>query len=590
MYHTNISGGAFTKELIEVVRIIIEEELITTVFQPIVSLSDGKVFAYEALSRIVDKELEINIETMFKIADAMRRSWELETLCRTKALNNAARKPKEAKLFLNVNANIIYDEKFIGGFTTKRLLEYKFDPSDIAFEITERTMPSRPDAFLTAINHYKEQNYAIAIDDVGSGFSGLNLIVEANPNFLKMDMSLVRDIDKDNIKISLCRALVDFCRNTKINLIAEGIETEEELRTLIKIGVNYGQGFFLGIPKRSFEDIDPEKAKTIAATQSKYYVENVTNSVQPRIGFLSKKGYTCMPDERALTLFEMVKANPAVTEICILNENKPVGFITKSDLFSAFGGIYGHSISRRKHISELMRSDFLKVDQSINIDDVSRIAMQRPYERLYNPIVVEKDNKYFGVVTVKDLLDARTKIQIEIAKHSNPLTGLPGNLLIEGEIFRRIFDTKPYCITYYDIDNFKAYNDAYGFVNGDLMLKLLSDILRTCSAKNEFIGHIGGDDFVVIADYHDGEEYCKKVIETFSQRIFSLYNEEDVKNGFIVSKNRHGVTENFPIASLSVAGVTNRRKAYKNLEDFSLDAARIKKICKIQKGNHLHIE
>jgi diguanylate cyclase (GGDEF)-like protein len=216
--------------------------------------------------------------------------------------------------------------------------------------------------------------------------------------------------------------------------------------------------------------------------------------------------------------------------------------------------------------------------------------MQRPYKRLCNPIVLEKDNKYFGVVTVKDLLDARTRIQIEIAKHSNPLTGLSGNLLIEGEIFRWIFDTKPYCITYYDINNFKAYNDAYGFVNGDLMLKLLSDILKTNSLKNEFIGHIGGDDFVVITDYHDGEEYCRSVIGTFSQRILSLYNEEDVKNGFIVSKNRHGVTENFPIASLSAAEAINRRKEYKNLDDFSLDAARIKKICKIQKGNHLHIE
>jgi diguanylate cyclase (GGDEF)-like protein len=586
----NESAVAAINEVSEAVNIIIDEELITPVFQPIVSLKNGKILGYEALSRIAEKELEMSIDTLFITAGSMKRLWDLEALCRAKSLSKAAEKPAGAKLFLNVNANVIYDDKFVSGFTRAHSSNYKIESSDIVFEITERIAPSHPKMFFDSINHYKDQRYTIAIDDVGSGFSGLNLIVEAKPNFIKIDMNLVRNIDKDNMKITMCRALVEFCKNADIKLIAEGIETEEELAALIKMGVDYGQGFFIGIPKQKFDKIEDDKIKLISTIHSKKYIANTKTSVYPQIGMLCKKGYTVEPTLMGVALFEKFKSNPTITEVCILEDNKAIGFITRAEIFGAFGGLYGHSINSRKKVKDLMRIDFLKVDYNIKVDEISRVAMQRAYERLYNPVVVEKEGDYLGMVTVKDMLDACTKIQIEIAKHLNPLTGLPGNLLIEDEIFRRIFGETPYCITYYDLDNFKAYNDAYGFVNGDLMLMLLSDVLKTCAKNDEFIGHIGGDDFIVIADHHEGEAFCENVLTMFNSQLVSLYREIDLQNGFIVSKNRHGVTENFPIVTISIAGVTNRNKRYKNIDEFSADVARIKKQCKKQLGNCYHIE
>jgi diguanylate cyclase (GGDEF)-like protein len=254
------------------------------------------------------------------------------------------------------------------------------------------------------------------------------------------------------------------------------------------------------------------------------------------------------------------------------------------------GGRYGFSLYSKKKVQQLIKTDFLRVNYNVPVNQVSRLAMQRPFERLYNPIVVEKDGKYFGIVTIKDLLDACTKVEVDTAMHCNPLTGLPGNLLIEKEILSRVFGNTPYCITYYDIDNFKAYNDAYGFQNGDIMLVLVADILKECATKNEFIGHIGGDDFIVICDYHGGEDYCKTIIDHFTLKVSSLYRDEDLENGYIVSKNRHGVTENFPIASLSIAGISNQVKAYQNIDDFSKDIALLKKKCKRQPGNYYEIQ
>jgi EAL domain-containing protein (putative c-di-GMP-specific phosphodiesterase class I)/GGDEF domain-containing protein len=562
---------------------------ISPVYQPIVSLTDGRVYGYEALSRISDKRLQMDIEKMFRLADRMNKSWELEILCRTKALEHAAHMGLDTKLFLNVNSNIIYDDKFRNGFTKKRLWEYGLNSGNIIFEITERTAILDNMAFLRSVDHYKGQNYEIAIDDVGAGYSGLNLIAAVRPNLIKLDMNLIRAIDKDETKQLLCKAMIDFCKNAGIRLIAEGIETEEELKTVIRLGVDLGQGYFLGIPLESFREVAPEKIQMITRYHGKNYAEKMHSSVYPIIGHLAKLGHTFRPDVKVKSVYETLSLNPTITEFTVVENDVAVGLMTREVLAEAFGGQFGYSLHAKKDVRQLLKGDILKVNFNMPVDQVSRLAMQRPFSDLYTPIVVENENKYFGIVTVKSLLEACTKVEMDIALHSNPLTGLPGNLLIEKEIVSRLFGKHPYCITYYDIDNFKAYNDAYGFQNGDLMLTLIAGILKECAEKNEFVGHIGGDDFIVIGDYHEGEAYCRTVIDSFVRKVPSLYRREDVENGYIVSKNRHGVTENFPIASLSIAGISNKTNKYLSIEDFSNDIAKLKKKCKRQTGNYFEV-
>jgi EAL domain-containing protein (putative c-di-GMP-specific phosphodiesterase class I)/GGDEF domain-containing protein len=576
---------------------ILEGEYITPVYQPIVSLTDGQIFGYEALSKIKEKELEMDIGQMFRIADKTNRAWELEALCRTKALKNSIYIKNGKKLFLNVNPNIMHDEKFkegfLGtgkaGFTKTRLNEYGLDFRNIIFEITERVAIIDSEAFMGSIKHYRNQNYGIAIDDVGAGYSGLNTIANVRPNIMKLDMGLIRNIDKDETKQFLCRAMVDFGKSAGILLIAEGIETEEELRTLIKLNVDLGQGFFLDIPQHTFVNLPPEKIEIIKSAHTKKYTENIKSSIYPIIGHLSKQGHCFFPEEKIEDIYERLRLNHTITDFIVIEDEIVVGFMSRATLIELVGGRYGFSLFAGKNIRELAGTDFLRVNYNMPIDQVSRLAMQRSFEFLYSPIVVEKEGKYAGIVTIKDLLDSSTKVEIDIAMHSNPLTGLPGNLLIEKEILNRIFGLLPYCILYFDLDSFKAYNDAYGFQNGDKMLALVADILKSCAVRNEFLGHIGGDDFIVICDYHEGENYCKSVLEQFSAKVTVLYRDEDVKNGFIISKNRHGVTENFPLASLSIAGISNKLKSYQNIDDFSNDIAQLKKKCKKQPGNYFEI-
>ena len=239
------------------------------VYQPIVSLTDGTVYGYEALSRISNNCFEINIERLFVIATNFNRVWELEKLCRALSLEGAINMDAGKKLFLNVDPNIINDDEFMSGFTKKRLHKYGMDCHNIIFEITERVAVKDNKTFMASICHYKNQHYGIAIDDVGAGYSGLNMLAEVKPSYIKLDMGLIRDIDKDEIKQNLCKAMSDFGKNSGIKLIAEGIETKEELVTLIKFGVDYGQGYFLAMPNESMLDIAPERRCFIQEHQNK---------------------------------------------------------------------------------------------------------------------------------------------------------------------------------------------------------------------------------------------------------------------------------------------------------------------------------
>ncbi len=143
---------------------------------------------------------------------------------------------------------------------------------------------------------------------------------------------------------------------------------------------------------------------------------------------------------------------------------------------------------------------------------------------------------------------------------ASSLTGLPGNIQIANELQRRILKKEAFYTLYIDLDNFKAYNDTYGFLRGDEVIKLAANILQEAVSQygidEDFVGHIGGDDFVVVTKVEDVEKLCKYVVTSFDERILNFINEEDKERGFFEVPNRKGIIEQYPITSISVAGVT----------------------------------
>jgi len=203
--------------------------------------------------------------------------------------------------------------------------------------------------------------------------------------------------------------------------------------------------------------------------------------------------------------------------------------------------------------------------------------MSRSADKLYDLIMVTKNGEYFGTVTIKDLLQKTTEIEVVNAKHQNPLTGLPGNVIIEQKMTRCIVCDEKYSILYLDIDNFKAYNDVYGFENGDMIIKLLASTIAKNAPSDQFIGHIGGDDFVIIMDNYETNGVIQAIILDFERSVLNYYTETDIKKGYIISQNRNGKTEKFPLITLSVVSVNNKNQSFSDHYQISEYLAALKK-------------
>ncbi|WP_066086616.1 GGDEF domain-containing protein [Anaerotignum neopropionicum] len=557
---------------------------ISTVYQPIISLENGSVFGYEALSRITISQCELSIEDLFRVAAQQYKLWELEQLCRARALENATGKPCNAKLFINVDPNIIHDPDIFQGFTRVKLKQYGLCPDDIVFEITERSAINDMETFTAAITHYQSQHFKIAIDDFGSGYSGMNRVCAFSPNFIKIDMQLIRNINEDTVKKSAVAAIVKFCKESGIKIIAEGIETEAELKTLIELNIDYGQGFFLSKPNRNFVDIVKERQVLI---ENANYSKNTTG-ILGEIGILAKKNRCITLQDNVFEVFNNMKKDITITEVCVLDANNFIcGMLTRNYIFERFSGQFGYDLSKRIKAKQIINDNFLAVDKKTPIEKVAELAMERELSMVYDAIVVTDKNSYYGIVTIKDLLNSAISIQVSRAKCSNPLTGLPGNTEIQKRISTKIIENSAFSLIYIDIDNFKPYNDAYGFTMGDQMIVALGNILKECVENGEFVGHIGGDDFVIISNRHRSEVFCSKIIDLFAAKAKLLYTQEDAENGYIVSRNRNGFTDTFSLATISIAVVTNQYKTYVNLNELSKVIARTKKLAKMENGNSI---
>ncbi len=183
-----------------------------------------------------------------------------------------------------------------------------------------------------------------------------------------------------------------------------------------------------------------------------------------------------------------------------------------------------------------------------------------------------------------------TLVRIDRNRCANPLTGLCGNIEIQSELNHRLANHFPTAVVYCDLDNFKAFNDVYGFAKGDSAIRLTADIIRDAvhqmGSRDDFIGHIGGDDFLIITTPDKFDGICRQIIEDFDRRILSLYDEEAIKNQYILTRDRLGQEKKFPVMSISLAVVTSESGKYENYLQIAEVAAEVKKFVKSMPGSN----
>ncbi len=216
---------------------------VRSVFHPIVRLSDNRIVGHEALTRADFHGAFESVEDMFSFAETTDLIVDFERVCRRTAIRSASRLPRGSHLFLNASARAVLDPDWLDGETPALLASVGLQPNEVVVEVTERLAVAQHDGFENGLMALKERGYRVAVDDMGAGYASLQTLAAIEPDFLKFDTRLVRDIDKSSIKRSLLDSLRALAEKIRARVIAEGIEREEERETLARLGIEFGQGF-----------------------------------------------------------------------------------------------------------------------------------------------------------------------------------------------------------------------------------------------------------------------------------------------------------------------------------------------------------
>nr|WP_063374490.1 bifunctional diguanylate cyclase/phosphodiesterase [Pseudoalteromonas luteoviolacea] len=568
---------------------ILSNDAVYPMFQPIFDLAKEKILGFEALSRgSLDNDL-VQPDKMFAAASKYDRLSELELLCRKKAIEQFARLNLPGKLFLNVSPKALLDPHHPKGETLHLIEEAGLNCNRVVIEVTEQDKVDDGFLLLKTISHYRQLGFKIAIDDLGAGYSGLKQWSELCPDFVKVDRYFIDYCDQSIVKREFLKSIIDLAKATNTAVIAEGIEREEELRLLKKLGIVNAQGFLLAKPScqpnNVINNIHDKPTQLSQATSPTSQFEQ-----SMAIGWLAMDVTAIHTNTQCLDAHRRFEQNKQLMSIAVLNDNRqPVGLLHRDQLTEVFASPYGHALFDKKSVVKLMDKQPLIVDEQQKLDYVSQMITENEFD-IRRHIVITKEGEYLGLAPLRDILKHITEEKIRHAQHANPLTMLPGNVAINEAIEQRLKAKHEFSLGYIDLNHFKQFNDLYGYASGDSVIKLLADVtLEVCKQSQCFVGHIGGDDFMVVFDGADAESLCHQIIELFEARSKSLFTPEHVAAGGYWATNREGQKQFVPLLTLSIGLVSPDVHSCHNSHQVAALATDAKKEAKRYRNSYLFV-
>lgn len=532
---------------------ILDGKQLTPHFQPIVSLSQKKIMGYEALIRGPSDSPLHSPFNLFDTAERFDCSIKLEYICRELTIKRYAALNIKEKLFINVSPSVLLQPDFKKGETLKLLDQVGVDPRFVVIELTEHQPTDDFQLMREAVTHYRKMGFEIAIDDLGAGYSGLRLWSELQPEYVKIDMHFIQGINNDPVKLNFVRSIQNIASSLNCNVIAEGIETEEEFKAVEQLGITHAQGYYFARPTAiPLEKVD--ELLFIVSTQPSQLNATKASHIAQYIRPVSAE--TAISE--VMSLFHN---ESDLTILPLVDDNVAAGIIFRDHfLFKLFSSRYGIELYGKKPIKTFIEKTPLSFDQNTPIESVSKQLTDSM--RNDQAFIISSDGKYIGVGTILKLLEEITRQQIRNASHANPLTLLPGSVPINEQIDQLLAAKIPFSFGYFDLDHFKPFNDVYGYSAGDNIIKAVADTLtRYIPAESGMVGHIGGDDFIVIFMGHDWLTRCENILESFENTVPAYYTDADVRTGGIHAENRAGESCFFPLISLSVGLVDSMSTA-----------------------------
>jgi diguanylate cyclase (GGDEF)-like protein len=526
-------------------------------FQPIVEMATGTVFGYESLLRGHER---IGFSSPPELLDEAQKSGQLlalEQMMSGRALAKFSTLPdySSTTLFLNLDVRLIRQGNEFLEKVLHHLRAARIAPSSVCFEFSERFDNTSVPEFADLVAEMRKAGFKLAIDDFGVGHGEMKLLCDFPVDYLKIDRHFVSDVDSNPRKRHLVKNIVNIAHTLGIRVIAEGIETEGEFLACREYGVDLVQGYFIARPTTFLSELQPSFPHLADIGRTK-------RSSQSLDEILIRKQIEKLPsvyeNESIDTIFELFRHNPRQAFFPVLNANgEPRGVINEYHLKEFIYQPFGRDLLKNK-VYERTIAHFVERAPIIGLDAEAEELMSL-FANMENSacVILTENMRYAGVVSAASLIKVVNEKQLKIAQDQNPLTSLPGNRAVRDfmqEAGRDDEETRFFC--YCDFDNFKPFNDHYGFQKGDHAISLFAALMkRYFFSEDDFLGHIGGDDFFIgVRDWtrEELEEILERLLSDFHGDVVELYSEEERAAGKIRGHDRSGSERDFPLLRCSI--------------------------------------
>lgn len=558
-------------------------------FQPIVRLEDRQVVAHEGLMRHAHADM-----SPLRLLDRARtagRLGELETHA-ARTLAQAFDFERGGRLLVNLSAHAILQGALRPQQVIESLQSAGRDLSRFVIEITERDIVEDVGRLADALGYLRAAGIRIALDDFGNGHSDFELWHELGPEYVKIDRYLIHEIAQSPGRLSIVRALVQVADSLGTDLIAEGVERLQDLAIIQDLGIRFAQGYLLGRPSPAVSDTTPDEVRRVVREKLPVWPLDGRRSTFPKItaAHLLIEAPSIGDQASNFEAEQLFRQHPQLPALPVIDhEGRPQGLINRRVFNERMAVPFARELLGRKPCIQLMHASPIMADVAQSIDAMSEILLGEDQRYLSDGFIITRDGRYAGVGTGEALVRRVTELRIEAARYANPLTLLPGNIPIAEHIARLIEARQSFMAAYCDLNHFKPYNDQYGYFRGDRMIRLVaSTLVKHAEPRWDFVGHVGGDDFVVLFQSDDWERRCQEMVGEFNTASRALFDEADVARGVLEGEDRAGRYATFPLTTLTIGVAPVEPGRFSTAEEVASQAAAAKRRAKrLNLGLHI---
>ena len=535
------------------------ESAVQYAFQPIVSLSTGGVFGFEALLRGHDTLGFATVPDLVDHAYAPALAIASDRILRNAVMARFAklRRSIKTRLFLNIDNRVLASGHFDADGLRQCMISAGIEPAALCVELSEaRSIPDVREVTrrLTAVS----PECLTAIDDFGVGHSGMKLLYDSQPHLVKIDRFFISGIGGEQKKKLFVSTIVQLAHVLGIKVVAEGIETEAEFRTCRDIGCDLGQGYWIACPTRDLTALQPVYT---VVTDSNGRDRRARNNHAALLETALDKGPPLSPEATLQNVFEAFRGASNRSVIAVTDAaNQPIGVIQEANLKEFVYSPFGKELLQRRAKDSGIRDLIAPCVVCHMSADLNRILDAVALRQEVPCVAMVDEHGYVGLLHNTQLLRLVSERNMAQARNQNPLTRLPGNLAINEHIIEALQATDQARIfAYFDFNHFKPFNDRFGFRLGDRAILLFADLLRRhFDGLPVFLGHIGGDDFFVglcAPTTVDVLARIKALIDQFDADAATFYDADVRAAGVVGGFDRNGTYRKFPLLSVSCAAL-----------------------------------